>query len=162
MRTSYELQPCNDAAVTQKFYLLDSNAEQEIIPQTMNVGYGARIVDAGHYDMTWTPWEWRPLMAEASWGGQAFTTQASTQYPGPQGTWNLWRTQPSTSYTKNQVLIANGATINNGATIVCLSTENHRTTPGTKVVVGECNTPLDVWNLVTTTFPWPTVRATTP
>jgi len=76
----------------------------------------------------------------------------SIQYPGPKGTWNLWRAQPYASYTKNQVLIVSNASG------MCLSTENHQTTVGTKVTVGECNTPLDVWNLVTTTFPFSTVR----
>ena len=143
--TLYHLQPCNDAKDDQKFYLLDSDVEQEIIPQTMNQGGGARIMSAYPYDY-WVYRLWYPL-ADASWGSNVFAPDSSTQFPGPQGTWNLWRPAPYTSYTTNQRLIQHRQTG------WCLSTAYHQTTPGTKVVVGQCNTPLDVWNLVTTTFP---------
>lgn len=147
-RPVYHLQPCNAGTASQKFYLLEQAEDQEIIPQTMNVGSSARIVDAQAYDVDAQNWAWHWLWADRSWGSQAFLERY-----GSQGTWKLERAEPYTKYTKNQVLIKNGV-INNW----CLSTAYHQTTPGTQVVIGECNTPLDVWELVTTTFPLETVR----
>ncbi len=50
-RPVYHLQPCNAGTASQKFYLLEQAEDQEIIPQTMNVGSSARIVDAQAYDV---------------------------------------------------------------------------------------------------------------